>query len=408
MAQTIAELTQEREQLLKEIETQAQQISTDRTGEPKAHSLQDWLTAAEKVIPDEPFASNLPPELTASKSVGQSPPQKNNSLPPFGSRSKNRVKTQQTPDQKGQDEMMKAKSNKINFFGVIILLSLLLTILGVSFIAYTSINKELQTVMDLKQETVTQIEALKVAVEKIQGKTGPNGTSVDALAELRARVEALESNVVAGQGAEGAEEASLISSSSPNRLESIMADHAKSMESKFDQLIIQLAKANGIDVTRLQTPPQDTAQQSLQTTQSVSIGAPIEPTSPSVKPLDQPVVRLVDKLPTHSISGPKSPSAPLANYSTDVQWLIKQPAFNFTLQLASMDSRSSIVKMMEENNIRDAKIIPQTKGGNTRFVLLTGSHDSKLEANRVARQFKSDLNISPWVRKVKDLTKRIE
>jgi len=57
MAQTISELEKERAELLKAIESQAQQMSSSRPlGEKdqKEHTLNDWLLAAEEVMPSTP------------------------------------------------------------------------------------------------------------------------------------------------------------------------------------------------------------------------------------------------------------------------------------------------------------------------------------------------------------------
>ncbi|MBD3755047.1 MAG: hypothetical protein IE937_05310, partial [Gammaproteobacteria bacterium] len=52
MAQTIADLEKERAELLKAIESQAQQISSTRADDAQGHSLSDWLNAAEEIMPN--------------------------------------------------------------------------------------------------------------------------------------------------------------------------------------------------------------------------------------------------------------------------------------------------------------------------------------------------------------------
>ncbi|MEA3404531.1 MAG: hypothetical protein U9R28_02190, partial [Pseudomonadota bacterium] len=127
MAQTISELEKERAELLKAIENQAQHISTKRSSEDDldGHTLKDWLNAAEEVMPTRPV--------------------------PGKSKSQDSVSSATTSNPKTA-----SANGKASFFGVIILLSLLLTILGVLYIAYNTINKELQEVKEVKENSQTE------------------------------------------------------------------------------------------------------------------------------------------------------------------------------------------------------------------------------------------------------------
>jgi Uncharacterized protein conserved in bacteria len=87
---------------------------------------------------------------------------------------------------------------------------------------------------------------------------------------------------------------------------------------------------------------------------------------------------------------------------------MSQPAFNFTLQLASMGDRASIQKVVENKGLQGTKIIPQERNGEQNYVLLTGSYATRQQAENAASTYKSKFGISPWIRKIKDLSSRVK
>ncbi len=91
-----------------------------------------------------------------------------------------------------------------------------------------------------------------------------------------------------------------------------------------------------------------------------------------------------------------------------MKWLLEEPAFNYTLQLASMQERSSVEKMIREKGLDGAKIIPLERKGEAYYVLLTGSYASRTEADKAAKRYKQNFGISPWVRKIKDLSNKLD
>lgn len=391
MAQTIKELTQEREQLLKEIEAQAQQMSNDRNGEPREHTLQDWLTAAENVLPDEPTLEEPAPSQASTTTTRTRRPQ-----------ARTQTNKEETP-------MASNKQNRNNVFGVIIMLSLLLTILGVVFIAYTSIQKELRSVLELKEQSIAQIEVLKETVAKLETNIGSGGNA-EKVETLEKRVEVLEKSMQEMEKQPVVAKTEAPASPDMAGIEKVLQAHTQAMEAKFERLLQQIAQLN---VTPL--AQQDAGQEKVKQTKvskqpevRIEFKEPQAPQEPSVKPLNQPVVKLVKSVVAPTPVQPAAPQAPLKNYSMDVKWLVSQPAFNYTLQLASMDERQSIMNMIEKHQLQNTRVIPQTKDGNTRYVLVTESIDSKAQANKIARTFKAEYGISPWVRKIKDLTRRVE
>lgn len=125
--------------------------------------------------------------------------------------------------------------------------------------------------------------------------------------------------------------------------------------------------------------------------------------APEVK---EPIVKLVSRV--KAPSAPLTPDAPVANASEDVKWLISQPKPYYILQLASMPDTASLTKLIDSKKLKGTKIIPQTRNDLTNYVLVTDALANKAEAYKLAKKIKSESGISPWVRKVQDLTKRIQ
>ncbi|QBZ83373.1 Cell division protein DamX [Hydrogenovibrio crunogenus] len=382
MAQTISELEKERAELLKAIESQAQQMSSSRPlGEKdqKEHTLNDWLHAAEEVMP------STPKRPTQQSSAPQS--------------------------------TKKTKGNKASFFGVVIMLSLLLTILGVVYIAYTSIHNELQKVLAVKEDSMKEVKMLKETVSELQ-KSVASGGQGELFTQLQKRVEALEAEVTTLKAQQLTLDSKVVQQATSNTtatalpqklpsnvvttevLESKLKEYTQGIDQKLETILKYLNlsendKTEPAAKVSVYSKPEDDVEEP-----TVS-----EPTEPKVKPLDQPVVRLVQK--TKKPTTPE-PKAPLENYTSDVKWLMEEPAFNYTLQLASMAERDSIEKMIEQKGLQGAKIIPLERKGEPYYVLLTGSYASRSEADKAAGTYKANFGISPWVRKIKDLSRKLK
>lgn len=392
MAQTISELEKERAELLQAIENQAQQISSNRPeGGQSEHSLNDWLHAAEEVMPanKQPAQSAAAPKTT--------------------------------------------KNNKAAFFGVIIMLALLLTILGVVYIAYISINKELQKVVTVKEDALKEVSSLKKTVAELQESVAANGQG-GLFTQLQNRVEKLEAEMTVMKALQAqvqeivSEQAKAIethqatpkmvsSEMLPNNvvtteiLDEKLQEYTHGIDEKLE-IILKHLKLSSVSVSK-PTSEKATVEESTGAKVSVftepeaEIATPevTEPNVPEVNDAKEPIVTLVKKVQKPVMPEPK---APLINYSSDVKWLMNEPAFNYTLQLASMNERSSVQKMIDDKKLEGARIIPQNRSGKDYFVLVSGSYDSRSDANKAAQQYKSNFGISPWIRKFKDITNKVE
>ena len=374
MAQTINELEKERAGLLKAIESQAQQMSTGRAGQfadSSEHTLNDWLNAAEDVMPSKPSPK----------------PQKKTTTPKA------------------------TMASKSSFFGVIIMLSLLLTILGVIYIAYTSINNELKQVLELKETTSAEIKSLQESIHKLEETVASKGQG-KLFKALQTKVDKLEMEVQQLKLAKvhSMSTVGLVIPSNtvtPAMLDQKLKEYTKGIDAKLEVILNRLNNDQVISLTE----PAKKLDKKVALKEEVYVVVPevVEPKEPTIKPLDQPVFRLVEK-----VAKPENPTmgkdihVPLANYSADVKWLMEQPAFNYTLQLASMSEQSSIRKMIADKSLQGTKVVPQQRGDEVSYVLISGSYANRKEANNASAQYKANFGITPWVRKIKDLSAKVK
>jgi len=405
MSLTISELESERAKILDEIESKASNISkkSPSNSSEGSMSLNDWLTAAEEVMPEKP-------------------------------------KSKQKPNYSNKMLNTTKGSNRSSFFGVVIMLSLLLTILGVVYMAYTSIHKELQSVMSVKEDSVTQMKALQDEMKSLQEAVATGGKP-EAFIHLEDKVLLLESELnnlksqmaelaskpqtVDSNNAETSEQATAVKLSSQSSdsqannngivteeiLDKKLKTYTQQLEQKIDRkleiILNHLKQGRAVNAAELSSL--DNSESSQVTNKASEEELNIE--TPTVATVSTPVVeapllKLVKKV--EKPEAPKAPDAPIISASADVKWLISQPNQHYILQLASMPEEASLKKIANAKQLKDVRIVPQTRKGVTNYVLLTGSFVEKSKANELAKKIKSETGISPWIRKVKDLSGRIQ
>lgn len=319
--------------------------------------------------------------------------------------------TPKRPNAPQNDKPAKSKASKASFFGVIIMLSLLLTILGVLYIAYTSINNELKKVLAVNEQAMSEVSLLKEGMSELQ-KNMASGGQGELFEQLQQRVKLLEAEVqrlknqpvVVTETQETLQTEPLSAAPAqlpPNVvtteiLEQKLQEYTLGLDKKLEVILKRLAQAPASQPATAEVAIREEVQQALEVPQ---------PVEPSVKPLKQPVVRLVE-----TVQAPAEPEAapPAQNFTGDVKWLVEEPALNYTLQLASMQERSSVEKMIRQKGLEGARIIPMERKGEPYFVLLTGSYASRSEADSAAKRYKKDFGIAPWVRKIKDLSSKVQ
>ena len=389
MSLTISELESERAKILEEIENKAQSISSGKSNAGENHSLKDWLKAAEEVMP-------------ASEAVREKQDMRN-------SETRSNYTTQ----------VIKPSKNKASFFGVIIMLSLLLTLLGVLYIAYTSIHKELQSVLESNQLNTDKMNQLQIDMEALQ-KSISSGGKAELFISLEDKVFALEAQVLALQAAlknpvtvSNTTAGSDVSMDSSKVVTEAVLDHKlNQLEQKIDQKLqtiidyLSSGKEPLTDVSSVNNVVlPGTLNDSLEE-MTISEPSITETNSPVIT---QPLVQLVQtiKTPVSPVT-PEKVNAPIENYTADVKWLMNEPALHYTLQLASMPEQQSVEAIVRKKSLTDIKIIPQTRNETTNYILITGSFSSRKAADEFAKQYKVEFGISPWVRKVKDITVRVK
>lgn len=360
MAQTIKELEKERAGLLKAIESQAQTISTANDTE---HSLKDWLNAAEDVMPTNKSAKNA-----------------RRKIPPIKKRAK--AKNSNSTNQI-------TNVPRTPFFLIVILLSFALIVAGVAYIGYMSLKNELKAVKASQEQSDIEVNLLKDFVVTLEPK----------LKMLENKVEMLQTNPQenAGQLVTKKEELE-------NRFKGVKTQ-INSIDTKLERIILKLDQGS---LNKKQSSSKTTSQNKNKIVANLNIKEPtiIEPKKPTVKPLKQPVVRLVKK-----ITSPKEtniPKRPIADYTLDVKWLMEQPAFNYTLQLASFSDKFSAEKMIIDKSLQGSHIISQQYKSTKKYVVVSGSYPDKKSAHQAASQYKSNFGISPWVRKMKDISAKVK
>ncbi len=394
MSLTISELEAERAKILEEIENKAQKFSGDAR-KPEQASLKSWLNAAEEVMPATKPEKNM---KTKAKSNYQS-------------------------------QVFKPPRNKVPFFAVFIILTLLLTLLGVIYIAYSSLHKELQNVLQAHEKSTVQMKEIQKEMTILQ-KSIATGGKVELFVSLEDKIFALEAQVSALKT-----QVSHLTASpnnavlhadvepNPNAAISPPIESTEKASKREDKLVTEsvLDKSlkrytenleKRID-QKLEAILSYLSQDKQEGGGGISSTSMNTPKEPEIKTpvIQQPLVQLVK--PIEKPKAPKTaevstPDKPIKHYSADVKWLMNEPKMHYTLQLASMPDADSLKKIIHQHQFKEVKILPQTRNGVTNYVLMTGSYSDKTSANTLAKKIKSETGISPWIRKIKDLTSRIQ
>ncbi|GAB6034320.1 SPOR domain-containing protein [Galenea microaerophila] len=419
MAQTISELEKERAELLKKIEEEAR-LAKQKTGQeplPTSDSensdnltLNDFLMAAQEVIPDDATPLLKDKESSTMKN--------------------SRAQTQKGQvGQSGQAAQTTADTSsngqKSTFFGVVIMLTLLLTVIGVMGLVYITLKESID---QLDKTTQSQKESVvEIANELKALKAQP--TSNESIQDLKQKVESLEQKVMQLEQKIDDMEAQPVAQSADIPQLNISGDtvitadlldqkfslYTKYLEQKLDRkfdLILQYlikGKANPENTQPAsERPTQSDITNTYQLPKQVKspktpeVKAPQSPQSAQTIKPTEPVVTLVK--PATTVKAPETPSA---YFTKEVKWLTQQPLLNYTLQLASLADKSSLERFKQRKKLESAKIIPQKNGKSVRYVLIIGSYATRNEAQNQARKIKQQTGISPWMRQIKALTSRL-
>lgn len=397
MAKTISELEQERAKLLEAIEAQANQLSKQRgtsKNEARPHTLNDWLNAAEQVVPpkkepsinyDDDYSSLVKPRM--SKSIMDEPFSNQDFSEPRVNLSQHtspppQVTTPPSAVTNGQARATHAK--KASIFGVVIMLSLLLTVLGLIYVAYSAVQRDMQQLAAIHYETIETMSSLEQQLFELREQVEKGGAP-ELFDQFIDRIESLQQQLN-GLAQMQQTQSQTVENLTSQNIDSLAMDLENQIEARLQGLLNQLAI----------TPP-ESIRPTRPATEAI-IEMDIEPTivepTPPVQPrVEQRVVRLVE---------PRKPQ------DADVNWLLQQPAEAFVLQLASMPDRSGIEKVIRDKRVQGGRIVPQLRDGRQSYILVVGAYQGRAEANQKAIELKDSTGISPWIRRIRDLSSRVE
>ncbi len=388
MPKTISELEAQRAKILQEIESKAGNLSSG-SGDKKP-SLNDWLNAAEEVMPETDQGSTAENANYSTKLLKTS-----------------HSNTSSTP-----------------FFTVIIILTLFLTLVGLMYIGYMTLNNELKSAVSYKEQSTQQINELQEGMTSLQQSLATGGKSElfvqmeSEVATLKAKITELEAKL-AEQTAKGSSDslptakagadsnkdsAQLITESVlEGKLKLYNDQLEKNLDDKIQKVIQEL---NGSEKkTASLTSELAAIKESASAEKVDSVDVPTVKTAVSPR-VEEPKIATVDKV--DQPAQPKIPEAPKAMMTADVKWLIEQPKKNYILQLASMPTEESVKQVMQKKGIDDGKIIPQVRNAVVSYILVVGSLKEKTQAQKLAKEIKNKTGISPWIRQIEDISRRVE
>jgi septal ring-binding cell division protein DamX len=301
----------------------------------------------------------------------------------------------------------------------------------VLYVAYVTIDKQLQSIKD---ESIAEIKTLQSSMTELQ-QTVASGGSPDLFVQLEDKVLVLETTLnaiqaqltqsnaqpvlpaVVGEIASVTEmvlpisegEQAMAKAQLNPITEAVLDQKLAVLEQKIDQkleiilkhLLQDSAGATEVAGAATKAKPQPT----------LAVTEPSSPTLAELKTPETPALPLQDVKKVDAPTEPAKPAAaqkPLKNYTSDVQWLMNEPPLNYTMQLASTNDQALLNKMIKQHQLTDSKIISQTRNNVKSYVLVSGSFTSRKDADSMAKEFKNKYGIAPWVRKIRDITNRIE
>lgn len=366
---TISDLEAQRAQILQEIEAKAGKISqnsSDGTTDSANPSLNDWLSAAEEVMP-EPVKNDVSSDVTLRKTVNS---------------------TGNGEQLMSNDDM---KSKNSTFFTIVIVFTLFLTIIGVLFIVYSSLSNEIEKLQTSAQgsEQFTELQNKVTALEEQLGSQNSN----EELTQSQQQIEQLNNEL------------------------SLVKEQLVGLQKELDQYTNNQKLAQSGQAMKLNG--QETNGQNLEKLVQGQLQAIISQLSSSqdsdnsnsesniAQPaINEPSIAVIEN--TVAPELPKTPDAPVLAQTEDVKWLLAQNGKNYILQLASMPTEDAAEKVKLKHNFKDAKVIPQERKGVVNYVLVTGSFENKPNAQLLSAKIKKDTGIAPWIRQIEDIARRVQ
>lgn len=426
MSKSISQLAeQERAKLLEAIEAQANRISSKRDPQQTDISLSDWLNAAEKVIPnpkeptnpatkayqanakdDQLFANKSEPswdelfEQEPRLTTRQDAPARNlNHKTPSASPTSGKIRRTSKPNP--------AKTGP--YFGVVVMLSLLLAMTGVLYLAYLVINdefKRLETLVLDQEAQISQLETLVIDTQMLleQHEDAPIVISLmQRLAELEAAQTHVDSETTAGAQI-SAEQLDALEAAQRNLEQQLQRALAMPQQpssdviNQLEQQILQRLQqsSDALNLREAAVGRVDVVEPSTSIPTITPPTSPSAPLEPQVSSLDnQPDVVVVEEVITNPVYS--------ARISNDMAWLEQQTGQHFVIQLAAMAQAERLEQLIRQHNLAQAKILPQVRNGQTRYILILGSYAQRQQAAEQANLIREQTGITPWIRRINDI-----
>ena len=430
MSKSISQLAeQERAKLLEAIEAQANRISTKRDPRQAEVSLSDWLNAAEKIIP-----TNKEPMNSAAKAYQTNQLDDtllDNKVEPswdelFASEPRatmpsdikpNRAAIKPTSTQIATNKV--GRSRKTNpaktgpYFGVVVMLSLLLAMTGILYLAYMLVTEEferLETRVIDQEAQISQLETLVIDTQMLleQHEDAPIIVSLmQRLTELEAaQSDAQRTISSSNERSEPVSQAQIDALAAAQQTLQQQVERAIALQNQppnpefiaqLEQQIVQRLQQSTHLLDR-QAVQAGLNGQDLELTSSAVI-APVAPTPPV-----EPTIAALAEIAEIAVVE-EAPSTPIysSRVMNDIKWLEQQADQHFIIQLAAMAQVERLEQIVRQHNLTDARILPQVRNGQTRFILVMGAHSQRPQAVEQANRIKDQTGITPWVRRVNDI-----
>jgi DamX protein len=433
MSKSISQLAeQERAKLLEAIEAQANRISSKRDPHQTDISLSDWLNAVEKVIPEtkEPAvkASGNPATNAYQENAQDAQLFANKSEPSWDElfAQEPRLPAQpelttaslntQIPSSRGKVRRYPKKNpaKAGPYFGVVVMLSLLLAMTGILYLAYMQVTEEfkrLETLVLDQEAQISQLETLVIDTQMLleQHEDAPIVISLmQRVTELEAAQTAVDrsSNSASQELPEQIEALAAAQSTLEQQFKQVIMQQAQNpsseMISQLEQRILQRLQPSSelpnIRPLPMTEPEHVYKSSSSQPTITPPI-APSNPTEPSIiNPVIHPNVAVVEDVSEVSEQTGKS-----ARIRDDIAWLEQQTGQHYVIQLAAMEQPERLEQIIRQHNFSDVRILPQVRNDQTRYILVNGSYSQRSNAVEQANRFREQTGITPWIRRVNDI-----
>ncbi|SFR49917.1 SPOR domain-containing protein [Thiomicrospira sp. ALE5] len=430
MSKSISQLAEEeRARLLEAIETQANRISTKRDPDHTEVSLSDWLNAAEKVIPQS--NESIKPGAKVYQASQQETTVANNKTEPtwdelFDQQPKmhTRVATDPTPSatKATSKKPRLARSNSVKnsiknpaktgpYFGVVVMLGLLLAMTGILYLAYLIINEEFERFETILVEQEAQILQLETQLMDTQMllEDHEDAPIVISLMERLAVLEA--SQPILGQplpeSAVSQEQLDALATAQQRLQQQLEQALATPTPHSPPDLIAQLDQQI---IKRIQELSQQSPQHTngLPELAEIEISAPKAPTMPT-EPVIAEVTLTEEPAKTTEVADVTTAPLHSPRIMDDIRWIEQQAGSDFVIQLAAMVQAERLEQIIRQHNLTQSqtRILPQVRNGQTRYILIMGSYDQRRQAVEKADLIKDQTGITPWVRRVNDINSAV-